>query len=115
MKYSHIKLPGLLLVMLLTGMVSYLNNSQPASSHTVSVSYAKHGLRVYVDPDTGQYVRPPEQSADMTEPALTAQAMIAGPATVVLSEQASAKSNGGYSIDLRERYRSNRHGPHQGS
>lgn len=117
MTYSHIKQPGLLLVMLLAGVVSYFNNSHTTLPHSVSVGYAKHGLRAYVDPDTGQFGRPPKQSAQSTdapEPSFSAQAFIKRPTSVTLSEQASAKAGGGYSIELRERYRPSRHGSQQG-
>jgi len=112
MKYSHIKQPGLLLILLLTGVIPYLYHSQPGPGlHPVSVAYASHGLRAYVDPDTGLYGRPPEQAADVIEKSFSAQAMISEPPAVTLSEQVSGKSGGGYTIDLRERFRPSRKGP----
>ena len=115
MKYSHIKQPGLFAVMLLAGVVSYINHSPPTSPHSVSVGYAKHGLRAYVDPDTGQFGRPPEHladkiGADMTGPSFSAQAISKQAVTVTLTEQATSKPGGGYIIDLRERFRPSRKG-----
>lgn len=113
MKYSHIKQPGLFAVMLLAGVVSYLNHSRPTTSpHSVSVGYAKHGLRAYVDPDTGQFGRPPERLADndITGPSFSAQAISKQAVIVTLTEQAASKPGGGYIIDLRERFRPSRKG-----
>lgn len=100
------------MVVLLTGVVS--SQYKPQSElgpHHLSMAYASHGLQAYVDPDTGQYGRPPEPSVDISSPATSAQVYTKGAATVIFSEQASAKSGGGYAINMRERFRPSRIGP----
>ncbi len=106
MMRSHSITPGLLAIALLTGMAYSSFWSQPEP-----VSHG-HGLRIYLDPDSGQYARPPEPTTKITPEFFSVHTLL-GKATTnpsPLREQASPKSNGGYTIELREQFRPVRRG-----
>jgi len=111
MRYIHTNKLGLLLATTLLVMlcVQFYKDSKPMQQ-TLILGHATHGLRVYVDPDTGQYTQPSPQAIESEMASLSALATIK-PRTILTTEKASLHRDGGFTIELREQFRPSRKGP----
>lgn len=99
------KQSALVAILILTGMLYPPGYQQADDPHSIPAS---HGLRAYIDPDTGQYARATE-----VPPHAELQAGISAnaPGQKTLTEIRSAKAGGGFSINLQARFRPQRHNP----
>ncbi len=107
----HTQIPGLLVAIILAGIAypQFLPHPEPSSKSYHG--HASHGLRIYIDPNTGEYARPPEPTVKITQEVFSARAFLNRPTTTTPMpprERASPKSDGGYTIELHERFRSSR-------
>lgn len=95
-----------------------LHLERQADPHAIYLGPATHGLRAYLDPDTGEYVPPAEDPAPSPPAApLSAQASIAARLSgqPPLHEVRTNRAGGGFAIDLQEHFRPPRRGPLGGS
>ncbi len=87
----------------LTALGYYSTNLQAAQTHTTS--HIRHGLRVQIDPDSGEFVRPDQPDTSSPQSGLSA---IVGNAFNIWQqpvEVRSAKQGGGYAIHLENYFR----------
>lgn len=90
-------------------MMGFQPGLNPLKQQLANSGYATHGLRAYLDPDTGEYARQPELSPLNGLHALfSAGTLTPQVAPEPLTEVRSAKAGGGFSIDLQDRFRPNR-------
>ena len=98
----------LVFICLTVGVASSSNRPINSSTALPAPAHIGHGLRAYLDPTTGQFVRPDDMPLH-TESLLTAQAIrLSSKALTPPIERPSPTSGGGYTIDMREQYRPNR-------
>lgn len=94
-----------MLCALLIGAAGPRGDAQPQS---LVLAPASHALRVFIDPDTGQFAEPSPNSLEPLSAPLLAQAT--APRTIVVTERAVARTGGGFSITVGEQFRPQRGG-----
>ena len=101
----------LMFICLSVGVLPTVNRPINSPTTLPGAVHIGHGLRVYLDPTTGQFIRPDDMPL-ATESLLTAQ-VISLPAKAIapVIERPSAASGGGYTINMQEQYRPSRGGP----
>jgi len=108
MCYFHLKRVGIMVTLGVVALTFAVYVAEPAKD--IPPLYQKpagHGLRIYIDPQTGQYAPPPPEPVATMQPNLSGQAYLA-PDTPPLLESPSNGAAGGYSIDLQEYFRPRR-------